>query len=331
MPTCLYGALKVAVSFCLEPQYNSIAYGFLDPLFGEELGEVSACADSNAYNFVIYLGTSKKANKASCVTVFVFRIDGPNMPIHRKRRIMSTAPFLEVLGTGDSESLRFWNSNMLVQSNSKTLLLDCGSTIKYALGDRGRLLSDVDAVYLSHVHGDHCFGLERLGFESRYIYGRKPALYATQEVLDSLWEDTLKGCMGHSAEGPNTLESFFNVIVVESAFNWEGLSFELFATTHTGNKPCYGLHINNSLSWTSDTNAIPDLEEHCCPLVLHDICTTNSHPAHATLTELKEEYSPQFLKKLWAIHYPDDIDDYRLEFEEHLAGVAEQGQKFCLV
>ncbi|RME83486.1 MAG: MBL fold metallo-hydrolase [Zetaproteobacteria bacterium] len=240
---------------------------------------------------------------------------------------------LQFIGTGDSESLRFYNTNALITRNGKHLLVDCGWTAKRALHERGLRICDIDGVFVTHVHGDHVFGLERFGFESRYVYrGHRIKLYLHESVLGPLWDECLRGCMGYSSDGENAIEDFFDVRIVETTFSWEGIDFEIFPTTHTPGKPSFGVRAPRRFTFTSDTNAIPDLPEIAKedPYVFHDLYLSGpSHPAHATPEELMDAYPETLLRRIWAVHYGDDIER-RLDKLERFAGWVPQGMVFAL-
>lgn len=235
------------------------------------------------------------------------------------------------IGTGDSESLNYYNTNMLVSTRAKNLLVDCGWTAKQALRDHGLTIKDIDAIFITHVHGDHVFGLERFGFESRYVHGgHRIKLYVPESVLYPLWHECLKGCMGYSGDGKNDMDDFFDVIPVSERFFWEGLDFEVFPTTHTVGKPSFGIRLPYRFTFTSDTNAIPELSRivQDDPYVFHDVYLSgDSHPAHATAPELRRLYSPELLRRIYAIHYGDDIID-QLHKLEGFAGWVRQGELF---
>ncbi len=62
------------------------------------------------------------------------------------------------IGTGEAFDHRLPNTS-LVYEGTATILLDCGYSVPHALW-RQRLDPDwLDAIYLTHFHADHCFGL----------------------------------------------------------------------------------------------------------------------------------------------------------------------------
>ncbi len=238
------------------------------------------------------------------------------------------APDLTVLGTGNAESLRYWNTSAWVRTNAGNLLIDCGFSVKPALHERGLSLQSVDSVFITHVHGDHVHGLERLGFESRYVYHRRPVLYLEEDLYHPLWEKCLAGSMGQTSCGSSRLEDFFDVRMIEHhTFTVGGCRFQTFPTPHTVGKPSYGLVINDRVLFTSDSTVIPELDAFFPHgFIFHDICLQAKNPVHATLSELIARYPLQVRQRMFLMHYGDEIDFYRALIDRQFLGVAEQGQ-----
>ncbi|CAK0761564.1 Lactamase_B domain-containing protein [Gammaproteobacteria bacterium] len=235
---------------------------------------------------------------------------------------------LVLLGTGNAESLRYWNTNALVRTGEANILIDCGFTIKYALAEVGLTLREIDAVFVTHAHGDHVHGLERLGFESRYVYQRRPTLYLETDLYSVVWDRCLSGSMGHTSCGANRLEDFFDVHLIKNhTFTAGGCRFHTFPTPHTIGKPSYGVVLNERVLFTSDTNLIPHLDTFFpAGTIIHDCCLQTQNPVHATLHELIFGYLGTLRRRVFLSHYGDGIDFYRTLIEREFAGVAAQGQ-----
>lgn len=239
---------------------------------------------------------------------------------------------LTMLGVGHSEAMEHWNNNAMIEAGGRRLLIDAGYTIKFALRDQGLTPKDVDAIFITHVHADHCFGLERLAYECRFRYGFKPALYLPPGVYEELWSTTLKGVMGQVGEGPAELSDFFDVVLLdETGFEFEGVTLQPFQNQHTPGKPSYGLLVNHRLLFSGDTRPIPDIVSHYNPdTILHDGTLADWNPVHASLTELRECYPQAIRKRMYLMSYEDHFEQYRSEVERDFAGFAGQGQEFVL-
>lgn len=84
---------------------------------------------------------------------------------------------IQFVGTGDAfGSGGRRNSAILVRNRRNTLLLDCGPTTLLGLKALGVDPSDIDAVAISHFHGDHASGIPFLLIEYLYQSRRENAL-----------------------------------------------------------------------------------------------------------------------------------------------------------
>ena len=241
-------------------------------------------------------------------------------------------PHFTMLGVGHSESLHHWNNNAMVTVAGNRLLVDAGYTIKFALNDLGLTLADIGAIFLTHVHADHCFGLERIAYECRFQYQFKPVLFLPPNLYTELWDQSLKGVIGRTGEGPATLEDFFHVVHLDQGtFCFHGVTLTYFENRHTPNKSSYGLCLNEKLLYSGDTKAIPDVVERFDPsIILHDCTLSESNPVHATMSELVESYPRSVRQRMYLMSYEDSFEDFRPEIEREFAGLAKQGQEFRL-
>lgn len=67
-------------------------------------------------------------------------------------------PRIRFVGTGEAFDEGRVNCSVLFEG-TKTLLLDCGPTVPWALWRTHPAADALDALYLSHFHGDHVFGV----------------------------------------------------------------------------------------------------------------------------------------------------------------------------
>ncbi|MBM4336771.1 MAG: MBL fold metallo-hydrolase [Deltaproteobacteria bacterium] len=77
------------------------------------------------------------------------------------------------IGTGDAfNSGGRRNSAILVREHGRTLLLDCGPTTLAGLSELGVDPLEIDAIALSHFHGDHIAGVPFLLLDYQYQHPR---------------------------------------------------------------------------------------------------------------------------------------------------------------
>lgn len=76
-------------------------------------------------------------------------------------------------------------SAQVLQLNQRNYLIDCGEGTQFRLKDNGLKMSRIDHVFISHLHGDHYFGLIGLMF-SMHLMGRKKPLniFAPEDIRD---------------------------------------------------------------------------------------------------------------------------------------------------
>ncbi len=246
--------------------------------------------------------------------------------------MLSNSNELLILGCGHSESDTLFNNNALVINAQGNLLIDCGYTIKPALLAQGLKLQDIDAVFITHVHADHMFGLERLANEGRYKYKKKAKLILHHELYDELWHHCLKGVLAKNGEGENELSDYFDLVLLQKEeFELFGNFYQLHRVSHTPGKICFGLMINHSLFYSGDTVAIPQLLMQLNPqLIFHDVTLTEYNPVHASVHSLLSLYPAELCKKTYLMSYEDHWPDYQQMVEHHFAGFARQGQRVQL-
>ena len=63
------------------------------------------------------------------------------------------------LGVGEACDQDMGNTSLLVQTNTSRILLDCGFSVAHTLFSHLHSPNDLDAIWISHAHGDHFFSL----------------------------------------------------------------------------------------------------------------------------------------------------------------------------
>lgn len=249
---------------------------------------------------------------------------------------------LTFIGTGSAFTVGAGNfhSNMFFETKThKRLLIDCGSDARHALHELSLSYKDFNAVYVSHLHADHCGGLEWLAFCSKFDSAcSKPALYVHPDLLNPMW-DSLKAGLNSLQETNINLTTYFEVHPIQKLkFIWEQATFTIFQTVHiklaNGLMPCYGLQGDvdgKHILITTDTQFVPDLMlplYQKADLIFHDCeLTTNPSGVHAHYSDLKT-LSPEIKRKMWLYHYqPLPLPDAKAD---GFRGFVKKGQTFDL-
>lgn len=171
-------------------------------------------------------------------------------------------------------------------------------------------LGSVQDVIITHLHGDHCNGLEALGF-FQWIARRThpappPRLHMGPGAAARIWE-RLAPAMDQN--GMATLADYFELHVLHPDLpaRIAGLEVETRPTKHP--IPTTALRFTNGLrrfGWSADTPWDPDLMQWLseCDLFVHE---TSAPPAHTPLSELNR--LPKAIRsKMLLSHIPDDFD-----------------------
>jgi ribonuclease BN (tRNA processing enzyme) len=246
------------------------------------------------------------------------------------------------LGSGSAFTVgdNNYQSNMLITSETgKHLLLDCGNDARLSLNEQGYAATDIDAVYITHLHADHVGGLEWLAYKTKFaLTPYRPRLYISEQMVQPLWENVLRGGLSAIRGVDATLETFFEVIVIssENTFTWENIHFSQMQTFHAVNNnqymPSFGLmihHPQETILITMDTEFRPDFfapyyEQ--ASLIFHDCETmqrhSTVHPHYQDLITL----DPVIKAKSWLYDYnPGPRPDPRAD---GFIGFIVKGQQF---
>ncbi|MFZ2960240.1 MAG: MBL fold metallo-hydrolase [Candidatus Ozemobacteraceae bacterium] len=231
---------------------------------------------------------------------------------------------LKFIGVGSAFTTReYYQSNLLVIAESgKKLLIDCGAQAQFALEELGitnaNVGSEIDGVYISHLHADHIGSLEWLALVTYFHPARKrPKLFGVQVVLGDLWNKSLRGGL-ETLEGKiANLTDYFEChpVRANSSFVWENIRFTPVQTVHVVSgmmiQHSYGLLIHEEsggprVFFSADTQFAPYQMRRIyetVDLIFHD-CETAPFKSgvHAHYDDLKT--LPAAVKaKMWLYHY----------------------------
>lgn len=112
-------------------------------------------------------------------------------------------PFrVHILGCGSAlPTLKHFPSMQVVECRGKLMMVDCGEGAQLQMRRSGLSFGKLGHIFISHIHGDHCFGL--IGMISTFgLLGRTARLhiYAPQELESILNEQIRLFCYNLSFE-----------------------------------------------------------------------------------------------------------------------------------
>jgi ribonuclease BN (tRNA processing enzyme) len=217
-------------------------------------------------------------------------------------------------GTGSAWSYQFGNASALIEAEGKRLLIDCGHTVPGRLQQMGYSLRDIDAVYVTHLHGDHIYGLEEWGFRNLLVWKNRSRLFLHEELAQPLWRHILSGSMSPSCKGDCNLKDYFDVTLMETkkTYAFGSFTLEIHPVRHVPNAPAFGIKVRTrqaAVAFTGDSLA------DCDPwlyqdteAVFHD-CNFSSYyeeTVHAHFEQLLD-YPEAYRAKTYLVHYDDNM------------------------
>lgn len=226
---------------------------------------------------------------------------------------------LLINGVGDAFSRAHWGTNFLCRHDGFVLAVDCPDSYRRALQSNGFAhdgttldAHHLDAMFLTHLHGDHVNGLEMLLAYRKFVAGGKLPLWTTPDVAEVLWEGRLAVSLGTMYDGQyyNSLylEDYVDLHIVPWGPTATIGPFSVQTRRTIHHIPTAGLRIaanGATLGYSCDTAWDPDhvawLQD--ADLVMHE---TSLGPAHTPLYRLLELPEP-LRRKLLVVHYPDSI------------------------
>jgi ribonuclease BN (tRNA processing enzyme) len=255
------------------------------------------------------------------------------------------------LGSGSFFAGDNYHSNLLLETDSNSrLLIDCGTDIRHSLKEAGYTTEQVDAIYVSHLHGDHAGGLEYMGFANYFSPKAqgKQDLFIHQSMLEPLWNGVLSESMRRAiTDKTSDLSTYFRYRVIKTSFTFDYIKFNLVPALHVVNNTLghvisYGLNFTLNgvkVFFTSDVSLADkaidasdfDMAAYWknyedADLIFHDCETINTSEVHAHYDFLNETLQAPIKKKTWLYHtqqsaQPDAVKDGFL-------GIVEKGQIF---
>jgi ribonuclease BN (tRNA processing enzyme) len=181
--------------------------------------------------------------------------------------MMMPALCVRFLGTGDAFSTAGRHqAGYLVHNRDHAFLLDCGSSTLTAMKRDGIDPSALDAILLSHLHGDHFAGLPYFFLQFTYDTPRQRPLHiagppGTEERVRALFRAVYKELAGKTLPFPLVFTEMPPGVGVDVC----GIHVEPFRVPHQEHDISLALRVsvaNRTVLYSGDTGWTEDLVRH---------------------------------------------------------------------
>jgi ribonuclease BN (tRNA processing enzyme) len=228
------------------------------------------------------------------------------------------------LGVGEAFTALNYTTCLALGVDDAWILIECPHPVRKLLREGSHAagypldLDRISAVLISHLHADHCSGLEDYGFYSFFALGRRGRVVAHPSVSAHLWDGLLSAGMGEVRLRPGgpvdlkRLDDFFDVVNLDDSgtATLGPFSIESRQTIHP--IPTFAFRIraaDRTLAFSADSAFDPTLIDwlSSADLIVHETTTRKESQVHTPYAKLAT--LPAALRaKMRLIHYPDDFD-----------------------
>ena len=211
------------------------------------------------------------------------------------------------LGSGEAFDESNPNTSILIESKTK-LLLDCGYAIPYKLWKYNSNPNFIDAIYISHFHADHYFGVPAL-LTRMWEDGRKKELTiigqrGVERKILSLMELAYKGLV-------KKFQFKLKFLEVKKKLKFNEFSIEVAKTLHAVKNFALKIKVGDkSIGYSGDG----DLSKESINLfknsnlVIHECFSIKPIKNHAYLEKLIEVFENLGIKNVALVHVSRKVD-----------------------
>ena len=228
---------------------------------------------------------------------------------------------LTCVGTGDAFGTGGkLNSCYHLATGQQQILLDCGCSSLIGLQRCGLYPADVDAVVISHLHGDHFGGLPFFFLEAKYVSLRRRPLTligppGLQQQVEITLEALYPGAIGKGVDFPLQ----YTVLDPEQAIQYGTLTVRCCRVKHGSSSDAYALRIDvgkKSLCYTGDTewtDNLPQLTAGSDLLIAECFAFAEPIPSHLDYQTLNQRYADLKCRRLVLTHLGPEMLERQAE------------------
>jgi ribonuclease BN (tRNA processing enzyme) len=231
------------------------------------------------------------------------------------------------LGTGDAFSAGGRSqSGTLVQSDGAIVLLDCGATALVAMKRAGIRPDLIDAILISHLHGDHFAGIPFLFLHATYLETRsKPLCIAGPPGIAERVQSLFRALYPDSAANPLPFELEYREMMPGQNLVIGDCAVDPFRVPHQDSEISLGLRISlagKRILYSGDTGWTDDLVRWSEGTDLF-ICECSFFetrlPSHLDYRRIAQNRNRFGTRHLVLTHLGQEVLDHRREIDIELA------------
>jgi ribonuclease BN (tRNA processing enzyme) len=212
------------------------------------------------------------------------------------------------LGSGDSFGTggRF-QTCILVEHEDRRVLVDCGATSLVAMKRAGVDPSSIDAVLVTHFHGDHCGGIPYLVLDGQFRKRERPLVIAGPPGVRERIRDIFEAALPTSSR----TEQRFSVSYVELGEPPTSIgAFEVVAlpVSHLPETSPHGLRIragDHVIAYTGDSewcDALPRLADGADLFIAEAYSIDKRIPQHLSAAALRDHRAELQARRIVLTH-----------------------------
>jgi len=164
---------------------------------------------------------------------------------------------LTFLGSGDAfGSGGRLQTCMLLESDGRRWLLDCGATSLVALRRAGVDPATIDAILISHLHGDHFGGVPFVLLDGQFRRGARPLVVAGPPGVEARVAAALEALFPGATGVPRRFETTFVEWRERETTDVAGVSVTAYPVVHPSGAPPFALRLQaggRTLVYSGDT------------------------------------------------------------------------------
>ena len=154
---------------------------------------------------------------------------------------------LTVIGCSDAfSSGGRYHSCYLLDTAQGRLMLDCGANSPLALKRADIEVASIDAIVISHCHGDHFGGVPFLLLERMFVErGPKPVEILGPPGIGRRMTDLFEALYPSLASFPKDFEILYRELEPGQTSSWRGIQISAHEVEHYSGSPSLALSIND--------------------------------------------------------------------------------------